>query len=408
MKSSKPLGKSAYIKQAKMIIPGLYLLETSDLEQLEKEVKGWEIEYFQRDYTQDHSPLPRLERSYFPSFQPKSSHLNDEFIQRLWVFNDKWGMNVKRAYENLPPLIPEDIIVAIIDTGVDYHHEDLKNMMWVNTKEIPGDGIDNDNNGYVDDVYGINTLQRARLSRRASGDPKASHWHGTHVAGTIAAETNNGVGISGIARNVKIMAIRSLPDASNERDSDIIESLLYAARHGARVINCSFGKTHSAGPALRDVIESIGKDFNVLVVVAAGNNSQGPNRWYNIDQRPHYPASLKTPNLITVAATNHKGEIASFSNIGPLSVDIAAPGTNIFSTVKNDKYASSSGTSMATPHVAGAAAVILSYYPELTPPEVKKIITESAKYSSSLEGKIKTPGIVDLAAALKAAAEMRK
>lgn len=413
MKNEASLPSSTYVKTAKMFIPGLYLLETDELKKLEKEVLGWNIEYVQRDYLRSLGPLPEVQRvsetsQVFSSKRVSALPFNDEFINRLWSLDGRWSMNVSLAYTQLPSWQPEEIIVAVLDTGVDYLHEDLRNSMWINTKEIPGDGIDNDGNGYVDDVYGINTISRSRFTRRASGDPMGSHWHGTHVAGTIAAEVNNGLGISGIAHNAKIMAIRTIPDASNEADSNVIESLLYAARHGAKVINCSFGKNHSEGPALRDVIDSIGKNHGVLVVAASGNNSAGPMRWHNIDLRPQYPASLNSSNLLTIAATNNKGEPATFSNIGPKSVDLAAPGTNIFSTVKNNKYTSSSGTSMAAPHASGAAALILGYYPHLTPKEVIDILTKTAKHSTHLEGKIKTPGIIDLAGALRAAREYRK
>lgn len=317
-------------------------------------------------------------------------------------------MSVTRSYQNLPAWEPIQVIVAVIDTGVDYNHEDLRNVMWKNSKEIPGDGIDNDNNGYIDDVYGINTLVRGRFNQRASTDPMASHWHGTHVAGTIAAESNNGVGIAGVAHNVRIMAIRSVPDNANESDSNITESLLYAARNGAHIINCSFAKNKNTGFVVRDIINSIGKDFGVLVVAASGNNSMGPFSWYDIDSRPMYPASFDSPNLLTVAATTNKGTLASFSNIGKKSVDLAAPGHNIFSTISNNKYTESSGTSMAAPNASGVAAMVLGYFPELTPVELKEVLMKTVRKSSSLEGTLVSPGVINLEAALKEAARIRE
>ncbi|MFA5583367.1 MAG: S8 family peptidase, partial [Bacteriovoracaceae bacterium] len=313
-----------------------------------------------------------------------------------------WGMSVTKVYENLPPWMPEEVIVAVIDTGVDYRHEDLKNVMWTNPGEIPGDGIDNDGNGYVDDIYGINTVTRTRFTRKATTDPMAGHWHGTHVAGTIAAEINNGLGIAGIAHNVKIMAIRSVPDSGHESDSSIIESLLYAAKNGAKIINCSFGKPKTQSFAVRDVINSI----EALVVAAAGNNSIGPIRWHDIDSKPQYPASFDSPNLLTVTSTTERGELSSFSNIGKISVDIAAPGSNIFSTVNNNKYSSSSGTSMAAPNATGVAAMVLGYFPELSPQELKDLLMKSSKHSKSLEGKIRTPGIINLSNALESASSL--
>jgi len=410
MKKDIPLGKSLHIEEVTPLIPDLYLVKTNNLSELEEEVIGWEIEYIQRDQIHDHGPLPELisDKNIKNQKELSSVSFNDEFIHRLWAFDGPWGMNVSRAYSNLPPRKAQEVIVAVVDTGVDYNHEDLKNIMWRNPGEIPGDGIDNDGNGYVDDVYGINTVVRTRFSRKATTDPMGSHWHGTHVAGTIAAQVNNGIGIAGIAHNARIMAIRSVPDSSHETDSNIIESFLYAAKNGARVINCSFGKPKTEGLAVRDVINSIGKQYGVLVVAASGNNSMGPLRWHDIDSNPQYPASFDSPNLITVAATNNKGNLASFSNIGKRSVHLTAPGNNIFSTVKNNKYSSSSGTSMATPYVSGAAAMLLGYFPEFTPEEIKEILMGSVRKSQQLEGKIKSPGILDLAAALEAATNGRE
>ena len=414
MKKGEPLKASQHIQHAKNLIADLYLVKTNNLEELLAQVSHWEIEYLQKDHLHQREPLPQLKETFYSPHDQWSKGLlhaffNDEFSKRLWAFDDKWGMSVAKTYQQLPPWGPAEVIVAVVDTGVDYHHEDLRNIMWKNSGEIAGDGIDNDGNGYIDDIYGINTLVRTRFSRRTTTDPMASHWHGTHVAGTIAAEINNGIGITGVAHNVKIMAIRSVPDNANESDSDIIESFLYAARNGARIINCSFGKTRNdMGPAVSDIINSIGRDFGVLVVAASGNNSFGPIRWYDIDAKPQYPASFDSPYLLTVASTNSRGKLSEFSNIGQLSVDLAAPGSNIFSTVNKNKYAESSGTSMATPNASGAAAMLLGYFPELTAVEIKDILMKTVKKSKELEGKMKAPGVINLEAAMKEAQDYRE
>ncbi|HLT22056.1 MAG TPA: S8 family peptidase [Bacteriovoracaceae bacterium] len=396
MKLGHPLKASTHIINSQKIIPQLFLVTTNNLSELEAEVSQWEIEYTQRDNLHSVDSLPALSKSL------TTNSFADEYIQRLWAFDEQWGMSVTKAYENLPPWMPEEVIVAVIDTGVDYRHEDLKNVMWTNPGEVPGDGIDNDGNGYIDDVFGINTVTRTRFRRKTTTDPMASHWHGTHVAGTIAAQINNGIGIAGVAHNVRIMSIRSVPDSGHESDSSIIESLLYAAKNGAKIINCSFGKPKTESFAVRDVINSIG----VLVVAAAGNNSIGPIRWHDIDSKPQYPASFDSPNLLTVTSTTNKGELSSFSNIGKISVDIAAPGSNIFSTVNNNKYSSSSGTSMAAPNATGVAAMVLGYFPELSPQELKDVLMKSSKHSKSLEGKIRTPGIINLLEALNSASSL--
>ena len=415
MKNGKRLQDSPLILSQQELIPHLYLVKTNQLEKLELAASSWDIEYLQRDQIHQRQTLPEAKIlpdqhliKDIPSYRLLRGAFNDEYLDRLWGFNGKWGMSVTEAYGQLPPWLPAEVIVAVVDTGVDYTHQDLKNIMWRNPREIPGDGIDNDGNGYIDDVYGINTVVRSRLKRRATGDPMGSHWHGTHVAGTIAAEQNNGIGIAGVAHNVKIMAIRSVPDNSNELDSDIIESFLYAAANGAKIINCSFGKPNQNGYAVRDVINSLGRDHGVLIVTASGNNSMGPFRWYNIDEKPFYPAAFDSENILTITSTNKHGDLSSFSNVGKISVDVAAPGSDIFSTVKGDRYSTSDGTSMATPNAAGVAAMVRGYFPELTPVELKNILMKSAKPNKELEGMMRSAGVINLKSALKAAEDYRQ
>lgn len=415
MKDGKRLENSSLILSSEELIPGLYLVKTDQLEKLEITARSWDVEYVERDQIHPKQALPDIEISEenyvvknAPSYRTAGTSFSDEYFDRLWGFDNKWGMSISEAYGQLPPWLPAQIIVAVIDTGVDYTHEDLKNVMWKNLKEIPGDGIDNDGNGYIDDVHGINTVVRSRLKRKASGDPMGSHWHGTHVAGTIAAEQNNGIGIAGVASNVKIMAIRSVPDNANESDSDIIESLLYAARNGAKIINCSFGKPTQTAFSVRDTINSLGKDYGVLIVTASGNNSIGPFRWYNIDEKPFYPASFDSENILTITSTTKRGDLSTFSNIGKIAVDVAAPGSDIYSTVKGNRYSTSDGTSMATPNAAGVAAMVLGYFPELTPVELKNILMKSAKPNRNLEGMMRSAGVLNLNSALKEAQKYRE
>jgi subtilisin family serine protease len=240
----------------------------------------------------------------------------------------------------------------------------------------------------------------------------ASHWHGTHVAGTIAATQNNGIGIAGVANNVKIMAIRTVPDDSDELDSDIVEGFRYAANMGAKVINCSFGKSRNEnGMAVRDAIDEIGKRYNTLVVASAGNDSNNPfggcAGWCNNDVRLKYPASFDSENLLVVASTTSNGSMSSFSNTGVRTVDVAAPGSNIYSTINGNKYGMASGTSMAAPNTSGVAAMILSYYPDLSATELKEVLMQSVTKVPAFNGMIATGGRVNLKAALSKASRKK-
>lgn len=432
------------------------------------------------------------------------------------------GLNLQEAYALLKGLTPKKVIVGVVDSGVDINHEDLKNVVWVNTKEIPDNGIDDDKNGYVDDVHGWNFLgniaqentemtriyktkdkknpdyanakkefdkETAETKKRKgyyeqliqitefadnnlrkitgkevytsedidaatkgktfdapttemiqfmkqlladvsnSGDIKKElndaieyfdtklkyhlnpdfsprktilkdnendftkkyygnnnvigpntkdALHGTHVAGIIGAERNNGIGMNGVADNVLIMAVRAVPDG-DEYDKDVALALRYAVDNGAKVINTSFGKAFS--PHKEWVYDAIkyAASKDVLIVNAAGNDSQ------DIDVKDTYPNDEVNKkeicdNFLTVGALNYeynKNLVASFSNYGKRNVDVFAPGVKIYSTTPENKYEFLQGTSMASPEVAGVAALLRSYFPSLSAAEVKKIIMES-------------------------------
>ena len=245
-------------------------------------------------------------------------------------------------------------------------------------------------------MHGINTLKR-RDDGSAYGNPMASHSHGTHVSGTIAAAQNNNVGIAGIASAVKIMAIRAVPNSSDETDLDVVESFLYAAKNGAKLINCSFGKSHNEGGMIvNETIDHIGKTFGVLIFAAAGNDYGR-----DIDSNKTYPASFESDYLLVVASTKKSGGLSWFSNIGEKSVDLAAPGSDVYSTVKDNKYANMSGTSMATPTAVGVAAEVLSHFPELGPLGLKKALMDSVTPVKKFQGKMVSPGRIDLFSSLQ-------
>jgi thermitase len=411
MKSGQPLAQSSLIKSAKSLVGGLYLVKARDLQNLKAELKkNSDVEYVENDtfsgprIMPKHEPLDLTATTFAKSFEAETQ-FNDPFASQLWAFNSKAGMNVLDAYAALPTHAPKEVIVAVVDTGVDHKHEDLKDIMWSNAKEIAGNNIDDDNNGYIDDIHGINTLVRDSQGR-ATMDTMASHWHGTHVSGTIAAAQNNATGIMGVASNVKIMALRTVPDNADELDSDIIEAYLYAAKHGAKVINCSFGKAkNEGGMAVRDVINEIGTKYGVLVIASAGNDSMGPFSWHDNDVDPKYPAAFDSENLLVVASTTNSGTLSGFSNIGPLTVDVAAPGSNIYSTMPGNKYGMASGTSMASPNVSGVAAMILGYYPNLKGKALKSTLITTVTKVPGFEGKMVSGGRVNMKASLDKAAK---
>ena len=284
------------------------------------------------------------------------------------------------------------VTVAIIDTGIDTDHSDLKDSIWVNEDEIPGDGIDNDGNGYVDDVNGWNFISNSNEVCVGEEDS-----HGTHGAGTIAAAWNNG-GIAGIAdnTNVKIMVLKALGGSEGKGSPDsVIEAIKYAEANGADICNLSFGST-SSSPEFEAAI----RDSKMLFVVAAGNGNQY-QIGYDIDKSPVYPASLPYDNVITVGNLLFNGHLDESSNYGATSVDLAAPGTYILSTVPDNSYAYMSGTSMAAPMVTGAAALIYSTRTDLSLPDVKTAILSTVHKLAPLKGKTVTGGMLDVSAAIK-------
>lgn len=415
LKEGQTLEKSPLIKSAKRIIGQLYLVKTNNLEALTAELKNSEaVEYAQKDFYGEKRKMPKMEVLDAATVAIKKFtevnfvSFNDPDASKLWAFNSTAGMNVSEAYDLLPAHEQKEIIVAVVDTGVDHTHVDLKDIMWTNPKEIAGNGKDDDNNGYIDDIHGINTLVRDVLGR-ATMNTMAGHWHGTHVSGTIAATQNNGIGIAGVASNVKIMAIRTVPDDADELDSNIVEAYMYAAKNGARLINCSFGKAvNEGGMVVRDTINEIGKKYNVLVIASAGNDSSGPFSWHNNDTSPKYPASFDSENLLVVASTTSSGGMSTFSNIGIKTVDIAAPGSNIYSTINGSKYGMASGTSMASPNTTGVAAMILGFYPKLSATELKSVLMKSVTPVAAFKSQIVSGGRVNLKAGLAKAKTMNR
>jgi subtilisin family serine protease/uncharacterized membrane protein YphA (DoxX/SURF4 family) len=265
------------------------------------------------------------------------------------------------------------IVVGVIDSGVDYNHEDLSGRMWTNPGEIPGNGKDDDGNGWVDDVHGADC-------RNDDGDPMDDNDHGTHVAGTIGASTNNATGVAGVDWNVKIMALKFIGSDGSGKTSDAVQCIDYAIKMGAHLTNNSWGGA-GYSQALYDAIARA-KNAGDLFVAAAGNET------VNLDLTPSYPASYEIDNVISVAASDSTDALGVFSNFGTTSVDIAAPGVGITSTTRNNGYATWNGTSMAAPHVAGVAALVLSKNSALSPSALKKTLIDNADEPALLVGKV--------------------
>ena len=428
-----------------------------------------------------------------------------------WYNEEGQGMYTEKAYNYLKKKKSQTVIVGVIDSGVDIEHEDLKGQIWVNEDEIPNNGIDDDNNGYIDDVHGWNFLgnakgehvNEARLEKtrilaqlkdkydgidpnsiaqdeeyklylqvkeevaadRAQFEqymemidqlPKEAQdyirsqmdynlnvdfddrsligddpddftdtnygnndvegpdaLHGTHVSGIIGALRGNGLGGDGVAENVKIMSLRAVPNG-DEFDKDIALAVRYAVDNGAMVINMSFGKAYS--PHQKEVYEAFkyADSKGVLLIHAAGNDAK------DIDVEPNYPTSMYSfqteplDHFVTIgASTKNKGEemVASFSNYGAKGVDVFAPGFEIYNTIPQSEYRNLQGTSMAAPMVAGAAAMLKSYFPELSMKEIKEVLYSTSVRYPKVDGfadKSVTGGVINIYNAAKACKKLAK
>ncbi|MDG3002529.1 S8 family serine peptidase [Paludisphaera mucosa] len=377
-----------------------------------------------------------------------------------YVDNSQWGLNGTAGID--APTAwnattgSSTVVVAVVDTGVDYNHPDLYQNMWINQAEIPasrranltdvdgdglitfydlnytspggskpnqgvgkivdsnGDGlitgsdllvsmgrlpggadsgqggwsngVSDDGDQYVDDIIGWNFVA-------GNNNPLDDHGHGTHVAGIIGATGNNGVGVSGVDWRVQIMALKFLDSSGSGSDVDAAAATLYAAAHGARVSNNSYGAAGTASTTFDSAIAAAAAAGSVFVA-AAGNSA------LNTDVNPFWPASSASPNVVSVAAIASDGTLASFSNYGRTTVDVAAPGVSILSTLPGNRYGYQSGTSMASPFVSGAAALLLAAHPEWTYTQIITQIESTATPVPALQTKLVTGGRLNVGAAL--------
>jgi subtilisin family serine protease len=325
---------------------------------------------------------------------------NDPEFAKLWGLKntgqtDAAGQVGKPGADiNVLPLWAEgvtgsrDVVVAVIDTGIDWTHPDIQANLYTNTAEIEGNGKDDDGNGFVDDVHGWNFNESGK-----NNNSRDDHDHGTHCAGTIGGVGNNGTGVAGVNWNVSLMPVKFLSAGGSGTLEGAVNSINYATQMKVNIMSNSWGGG-GFSQALKDSIEKA-KAAGILFVAAAGNESN------NNDASPTYPAGYQVDNVVAVAATDNQDKIATFSNHGARTVHVAAPGVKVFSTTKGGNYSTFSGTSMATPHVSGIAALLLSANPDWTFAEIKDRLIKTSDPVRQLRRKVVAKGRVNSYNALK-------
>jgi thermitase len=368
---SKQAGVTIKIVDQSKLVPGLELVEIKNCKNLAAIIKIFKKQ-------------PEIQSADYNYIKTIKQVPNDTYYAQLWGLNntDVIGADINAQMAWNITTGSQTILVAVIDTGVDIYHPDLMANIYTNPNEIPNNGIDDDNNGFIDDVNGWNFFDN-------NNDVSDQNGHGTHVAGTIGAVGNNGLGVTGVAWNIKILPIKLA--AKNWTDYMEIQAITYATNMGARVINCSYG-----GYGYSDAMKQAYENSSAIIICAAGNETN------NNDIKPLYPASYNCPNIVSVAATNNKDLLAWFSNYGQRNVDLAAPGEDIYSTYPRAlihsgavPYKYDSGTSMAAPIVSGVAALILSVNPSLTSVQTRQILLNSIDLKTSLIGKVFTGGRIN-------------
>ena len=272
------------------------------------------------------------------------------------------------------------ILVAVLDTGIEWDHPDIQANLYTNPGEIAGNGIDDDHNGFVDDIHGWNFHD-------GNANSTDDNNHGTHCAGIIGAAGNNGIGIAGVNWSVSLMPVKFLGSDGGGNLDRAIDALNYARMMKARVINSSWGGGVYS-QAMHDAIQQA-RNAGILFVAAAGNDAQ------DHDVNPSYPANYDLDNVVSVAATDNRDRLAYFSDYGASTIQLAAPGMRIWSTIRGGEYASKSGTSMAAPFVSGIAALVLSVDPQLTPAELRDRLIRTSIPLASLKGSVVSGGRVD-------------
>ena len=319
---------------------------------------------------------------------------NDANFSKQWALDSDTAIHIDavRAWGLRKGL--HSLRIAVLDTGIDRSHPEFGDNIWTNPREIAGDGIDNDANGYIDDTNGWDFTYTSPGTVRSNGDndPADGHGHGTHVGGIIAAQGNNDIGVTGICWDAGIVSLKVVGDDGSGLTSWMIAAIEYSVRNGITIANASIGGANYSS-FCKAAIMNAGVQGNLLLVAAAGNNGT------DNDVTPFYPASYDVPNVISVASTTFTGTMSSFSNRGVVSVDIAAPGSSITSTYPQSKIASGyttlSGTSMATPMVTGVAALLHENRAESGFADIKNALLTSVTPLSGLSGTVASGGLLN-------------
>jgi subtilisin family serine protease len=374
-------------------VDGLAVIEGEDRETAEGVAAQYRslselVEYAEPSYEINLDEQEMLGRS--------AAHPDDPMFNEQWSLENT-GQSGGKSQADISALRAwakttgsDKVVVAVIDSGVDYTHQDLMNNIWVrppNMEEYTDDEL-----GTIDDTYGFNAISD-------NGDPMDQNGHGTHCAGIIGAEGGNGLGIAGVNWKVEIMPLKFIDASGSGTTKDAIKAINYVidrkrAGVNVRIISASWGSTMYS-KALEDVIREAGEE-GILFIAASGNASA------DADKSPHYPASYDLPNVISVAALNRHDQLAPFSNYGAKRVHIAAPGAEILSTWLNGDFREASGTSMATPEVAGVAALVLSSDSDLSMKALRERLLNSVDKLDSLAGKVSSGGRINAAKAVGA------
>ncbi|MEA2406204.1 MAG: thermitase [Thermoleophilaceae bacterium] len=332
---------------------------------------------------------------------------NDPYFPQLWAMENT-GQTIRGVAgtadadsdvaEAWDARIGGETVVAVVDTGVDSAHPDLIPNLWRNSGESglgrESNGVDDDLNGRVDDWRGWDFVG-------ADNDPADDNGHGTHVAGTIAGDRGNGIGVAGVADGARVMPLRVLDAAGGGKVSDVILAYAYAFKQGAKVVNLSLG-SGSSSRAERDAITA----YPTMLFVAAAGNGGADGVGDDNDTTPTFPCVYPAPNVVCVAASDNRDALAGFSNYGAISVDLAAPGVNIASSWPGGGYSWSSGTSMATPHVAGAAALLWAASPDAVPTDISSALLAGTDARPAFAGRTVSGGRLNVLSSLRLVADV--
>jgi subtilisin family serine protease len=384
-------------------VEGLTAIDDLDDRQAEQVVAEYaslpEVEYAEPNFRIKTDPIGVSYSTGFsgPSISPlPAGGPNDPLLGEQWGLVNT-GQRNGRAAADISAFAAWDktqgskkVVVAVLDSGVDYTHPDLAGNMWHRPDDL--DVYVDPQLGEMDDIDGFSTVEYER-------DPMDENGHGTHCAGIIGAEGDNNLGIVGVNWHVEIMPLKFMGRGGFGSTKDAIAAINYVIARkkdgvNVRVISASWG-SQSRSKALEDVIRKAG-EADILFIAAAGNDGA------NADKRPHYPSGYNLPNVLSVAALDRRDELASFSNYGAKGVHVAAPGKEILSTWLNGNYEEHSGTSMATPFVAGVAGLVLSVEPNLSVKELRERLSNSVDKLDSLKGKVVSGGRVNAARAVGA------